>query len=152
MQAPFDLSSVRSLISRYWYTWLQKSAGQLNRFSGIAHYCVSLLPAAGNQAKPFNGRPDGVMNGRLLFLSQYEPVGMTAYGLQWRPIRYVVVAVASLAQLQLPFKPSSEQTLIAIMFVWTQFRNELEKRPQSAVVTHTGVYTGVGALRHASVR
>lgn len=128
---------------------LQKTAGQWNGFSGIADYSVSLLPAAGNQAGPLNGRPDGVMNGCLLFLSQYELVGMTAYGHQWRPIRYVVVVVASLARLQLPFK-SSEQMLI-VMFVWKQFRNELEKKPQSAVVTHTGVYTAIGALRHASV-
>lgn len=51
---------------------LQKAAG--NGFSGIAHYFVSHLPAAGNQAGPLNGWSDGVMNGRLLFLSQYEPV------------------------------------------------------------------------------
>lgn len=75
------------------------------------------VPVAGNQARSFNGRADGVMNRRLIFLSQYELVGMTAYGHQWRPIRYVVVAVASLAQLQLPFEPSSEQTLIVIVVV-----------------------------------
>lgn len=103
-------------------------------------------------------RPDPLTVGQMewwmcvcYFLSWCEPVGMTAHCHQWHPIRYILVAVASLAQLQLPFEPSSEQTLIIIMFVWAQFRIELEKNPQSAVVTHTGVYTAIGALRHASV-
>lgn len=69
-------------------------------------------------------------------------MGTSAYGHQRRLVGYVVIEAASLAQLQLPFKPSSEQMLTTPkqmpplfflhlffgLFVSAQFRNEQEGR------------------------